>query len=151
MTHTGADATHPHPGPGEDLLFDDTDLRTVRDLVRCCAHLSGLRVERVDDLVLAVHEIAVCAFVGDRAPARLLITTTRERLVCEIAEPENGRAGAHNQLDSRLVDPGLGPGRGWRLARALCDGLRATADGRSLELSMLLPYEPGEERAAPVG
>lgn len=135
----------PHAEPDEDLLFGPLDLHTVRDLVRCCAQLTGLCSERVEDLVLAVHEVAVCAFAIDPAPARLLITAGHDQLDCAIAEPGAHLYRAGPPQESRLADPGLGPGRGWHIAVALCDRMRLSPDGATLNLTMLLvPDSPGD-------
>jgi anti-sigma regulatory factor (Ser/Thr protein kinase) len=147
---TSVDHDSPAPGSAEDLLFGTMDLHTVRDLVRCCARLAGLDNERAEDLVLAVHEVAVCAFAAEELPARLLITTPPGRLVCEITEPETGpRQQAGPGYRSRLTDPGVGPGRGWRIARILCDEIQAAPDGTALRLCMRLPpvpEDPGRAR-----
>ena len=123
MTGVGRD-------PAEPLLFGARDLQAVRALVRRRALLAGLPEERADDLVLGVHEIAVCAFAADEGPALLEVRTLAHWVVCEIREP--GRPGPV----PRLTDPAVGPGRGRRLARALCDDVRATAEGTAVRIAM---------------
>ncbi|MHA6760893.1 ATP-binding protein [Streptacidiphilus sp. PAMC 29251] len=124
--------------PEEVLLFGLNDLYQVRDLVRCLARLAGFSDERTDDLVLAVHEIAVCAFAVDDRPAMLLIGDIPDGVVCEIRETAAVPGSGLPRPVSRLTDPAVGPGRGWRIARALCDEIVGSADGSAVQLSMRL-------------
>ena len=57
--HGPDDTPLPSPPPGAAVLgFDRTGLRQVRELVRTEAEAAGLEASRVDDLVVAVNEIA---------------------------------------------------------------------------------------------
>jgi hypothetical protein len=131
----------------EGLLFGVDDLHAVRALVRRRARLAGLSDEGTDDLVLAVHEVAACAFAVDTRPALLVIGGRADRVVCEIREaaedsasekPDAAPDTVRARSGSRLTDPAVGPGRGWRIAHALCDEVQGAADGTGVRMSMLL-------------
>ena len=126
---------------GEPLLFGVRDLHVVRALVRRRALAAGLSDESADDLVLGVHEIAVCAFAADEGPALLDVRELAHWVVCEIREPGSrpgpARGPGRARLSSRLTDPAVGPGRGWRIARSLCHDVRGTGDGTAVRIAMV--------------
>jgi anti-sigma regulatory factor (Ser/Thr protein kinase) len=106
---------------GDMLVFRSaSDLRAIRQFVEDRALRAGLRVDRVKDLCLAVHEVAANTLVHTRAAGVLSLWQDPETgsLVCEISD--NG------QLTDRLVgrippNPWQPHGRGLILVNELCD------------------------------
>jgi anti-sigma regulatory factor (Ser/Thr protein kinase) len=132
--------------PLEVLLIDSTDLGMVRARVRMLTRMLGLDHDRVEDLVLAVHEIAVAAFAADSRPTLLRVIAAPGQVICEFRDSEAGASPARTspaQLH-RLTDPAMNPGRGWRLASALCDEVtRRSTDGTTVRVTMhLAPAQP---------
>jgi anti-sigma regulatory factor (Ser/Thr protein kinase) len=113
--------------PDRRIGFDTWRLVAVREVVAQAARSAGCDGDRVDDLVLAVNEVATNAVEHGSGQAHLAVWTgpdTRE-LVCEVHD------------DGRLADPLPGlraphpsdpRGRGLWIARQLCDLLHVWAD-----------------------
>ena len=98
--------------------FGADDFSAVRADVRAHAVCAGMDAERTDDLVLAVHEVAVNSVRHGRGASELRIWEEHHALVCEV------RGGG------RIVDPMVGRrlpavgdefGRGLWMANQLCD------------------------------
>ena len=99
-------------------VFGDRDFFLVRGDVRAHATSAGLSLERTDDLVLAVHEIAVNAVQHGRADRELRIWEQDHSLVCEVRD--------QGRITDPLVGRHLPPwdsqrGRGLWMANQLCD------------------------------
>jgi anti-sigma regulatory factor (Ser/Thr protein kinase) len=103
------------------MEFGPDDLRRVRDVVR---NLARDRLpDRVENAVLAVHEVAVNSIVHGAGRAVLIIHETADSLVFTI-EDEDGtgsvpRMSAADELSTS--------GRGLWIAHQLCDGLTIEA------------------------
>jgi anti-sigma regulatory factor (Ser/Thr protein kinase) len=117
------------PEVGETLVYTAPHgPRTVRRAVAEHAAATGMRPERVADLCLAVHEVAVNTLVHTEGPVILSLWHTEDRVVAEIQD-----AGF---VDDPLVGrhpPGPEDGRGYGLflTHRLCDLVRmqSTRDG----------------------
>ena len=98
--------------------FDGDDYAAVRADVRARAASAGLNLERTNDLVLGVHEVAVNSVRHGRGANELLIWEQDHSLVCEvrgsgcIADPLVGRR-PPLRADEH--------GRGLWMANQLCD------------------------------
>ena len=99
-------------------VFGDRDFAVVRSDVRAHAISAGLNAEATNDLVLAVHEIAVNAVQHGRGERELRIWEQDKALVCEVRDA------------GRIADPMVGRhlprfdaerGRGLWMANQLCD------------------------------
>jgi anti-sigma regulatory factor (Ser/Thr protein kinase) len=135
----GAAAIDSHPPDGRTDLaevdFGPDGLARLRDVVAALANACGLARARVEDLVLAVHELATNSVRhgGGRGTCRLW----REgaKLVCEVSDrgwitdPMAGRR--------RPATDQLG-GRGLWLVNQLCDAmeLRSSPDGTVVRVWM---------------
>jgi anti-sigma regulatory factor (Ser/Thr protein kinase) len=113
--------------PDRRIPFDTWQLVTVREAVATAARAAGCDRHRVDDLVLAVNEVATNAVEHGKGDAHLALWTgpgTRG-LVCEVhdggrlTDPLPGLRAPHT------ADP---RGRGLWIARQLCDLLHVWSD-----------------------
>lgn len=128
------------PGPVTWLAFDDVDdLPAVRQHVHDHADRFGLPDMRVDDLVVAVHELVSNALVhgGGRGVLRVWNDGTSGTLTCEVAGPghiTDPLAGRH------FVLPSDGGAHGLWLVNQLCDlvQLRSRATGTTVRVHMRL-------------
>jgi anti-sigma regulatory factor (Ser/Thr protein kinase) len=125
-------------GPVEVLPFGVGDLCVVRAVVRRHLAATGLTGDRADCLVLAVHEIAVCAVTAESKPAVLRCVTREGRVVCEVHAAREDRGGRGRRVFPRLTDKRETPGRGLWIARALCDELAVVEgdDGVVVRMTM---------------
>lgn len=104
-----------------ELSFDAGDLSTLRRAVVSAATGAGLPPARVDEMVLAVNEIATNAVIHGRSPALLRIWEQEGALVFEVTDPGEG---IRDVLAGQLAPSaqGLG-GRGLWLARLVSDAV----------------------------
>lgn len=120
--------------PVRELRFDSGAFRPVRELLRDHAVAGGLVGPRLEDLELAVHEIARNSVGHGGGSGLFRVWTTPEALVCEISDA--GRI--ENPLAGRLApDPLAEAGRGLWLAHHLADlvQLRTTPSGTTVRIS----------------
>lgn len=128
----------PQPGPDADVdvLVVDSP-RDARRFVHERALRAGMAPERVADLRLAVHEVAVNALVHAGGRGLLTLWVADGHLVCEmqdggfLADPLAGR---------RPPEPFDSRGQGLYLVNLLCDLVRGhwTRDGGTIRLYMAL-------------
>jgi anti-sigma regulatory factor (Ser/Thr protein kinase) len=112
--------------PDRRLGFDTWQLTTVREVVGQAARAAGCDGDRVEDLVLAVNEVATNAVEHGTGDARLDLWTGLRELVCEIHDA----GGLGDPLPGlRAPHPADPRGRGLWIARQLCDLLHVWADG----------------------
>ena len=133
-----------------DVVFGWADFAKLRRLVwRQCAD-AGLAGTRLDDFVLAVHEIAANAIVHAGAGGRLVLRRAANGLRCvvadtaaesmapcpaprraELPEPDGGPAGCTEPI-------GADSGRGLWLAATLADELSITSGPDSTVVSLCM-------------
>ncbi len=113
--------------PDRRIGFNTWQLATVRETVAQAARAAGCDGDRVDDLVLAVNEVATNAVEHGSGDAHLALWTgpgVRE-LLCEVHD--GGRLG--DPLPGlRAPHPADPRGRGLWIARQLCDLLHVWSD-----------------------
>jgi anti-sigma regulatory factor (Ser/Thr protein kinase) len=98
--------------------FGADDYATVRADVRAHATSAGVPEERTDDLVLAVHEVAVHSVLHGRGASELRIWEEHHSLVCEV----RGTGRINDPMVGRLPPAASDePGRGLWMAHQLCD------------------------------
>jgi anti-sigma regulatory factor (Ser/Thr protein kinase) len=131
-----------------DTAFGWTDITRLRGLVaRHCA-AAGLTGSRLDDFVLAVHEISANAVVHAGAGGRLVLRRVADGLRCLIADtpkapttPPGGAAPGHGD-DGRALAGGAGDpteaGPGLWLAATLADDLSITSGPVSTIVSLFM-------------
>ena len=134
------------PGTVTLLAFDDVDdLPAVRQHVHDHADRSGLPDMRIDDLVVAVHELVSNALVhgGGLGVLRVWNDGTSGTLTCEVAGPghiTDPLAGRH------FVPASAGGAHGLWLVNQLCDlvQLRSHTTGTTVRVHMRLQPTGGE-------
>lgn len=135
-----------------DIVFGWTDFAKLRRLVtRHCA-AAGLTGTRLDDFVLAVHEISANAIIHAGAAGRLILQRAAHGLRCLIADtvPQPPlscpapRSGEMRQLsepdepDESGQPAGADSGRGLWLAATLADELSITSGPDSTIVSLYM-------------
>ena len=128
--------TLPPPPPGLRVLhFEGGSLDMVRGFVRAHAQTAGLDTHQVNDLLLAVNEIATNSLRYGGGQGELRVWRVDQHLVCEVRD-----AGV-------ITDPLIGRhwpdhldhgGRGVWLANQLCDlvQIRSSAQGTVVRLHL---------------
>jgi len=105
------------PGPGAeevpvlDQAFDGDSLYELRAAVAARGTRAGLAENRVDDLVLAVHELAANAVRHGAGRGRLRIWTADGALRCEVTDagtPQANNAAAAPDPAQWAIEPGHG-------------------------------------------
>jgi anti-sigma regulatory factor (Ser/Thr protein kinase) len=102
----------------------------------------GLAPDRVDDFVLAAHELMTNALRHGAAPVDARIWSNGEELVCRVSD---AGPGVREPLAGWLPPPSTEPQGGWGLpiARQLADALEITSDGGGTTASVHALLEPG--------
>jgi anti-sigma regulatory factor (Ser/Thr protein kinase) len=125
--------------PSAELSFGLEDLRSVRRLVEWEGLYSGLPEERIEELILAVNEVAGNALVHGGPPASLRIWNEGGEIVFEIVD---AGAGISDALAGQLrPDPEVLGGRGLWLSRMMADAVEIHSDtaGSSVTIHATLP------------
>lgn len=128
----------PEPStPVAALIFDGGELPVVRRFVREHAARAGLPPDRVNDLLVAVNEVATNALMHGRGPATLRLWQDERGVACEVRD--RGEPARALLLAGRLP-PALDSehGRGLMLANLLCDAVHVHAgpDATTVRLHM---------------
>ena len=131
----GVDDIDGQPRRPDDAVYHtyQSDLSQVRDLVRRQAREAGLTDARVEDLVLAVSEVAANTLRHTRSTGTLAIWHDADEVVCEvrdegtITDPLAGR---------RRPPPDASGGHGLWLVRQVCDLVELTSDASGTTIRM---------------
>ena len=140
---------HPVGEPGApvlDLAFDSGTLGTLRTGVKAYAWQAGLPGSRVEDVVLAVHELAANAVSHGAGEGRLRVWKLAGALHCQVEDGEplaSGHPGeppdhAGREAADAAADSGptsghplpSRPGHGLWLVRQLADRMRIRSGAR---------------------
>jgi len=121
------------PNTAVEELTDFLDLATVRGFVALHAPPAGLPPGRLDDLVVAVNEVATNAIRHGGGRGDLRLWSTDRRVVCEVADAGHGN---DTFLGFRRPDPHGEHGHGLWIARQLVDLLeiRTNQPGTTIRL-----------------
>jgi anti-sigma regulatory factor (Ser/Thr protein kinase) len=134
---------------GGDLLdtaFGWTDITRLRGLVAKQCAAAGLTGPRLDDFVLAVHEISANAVVHAGAGGRLVLRRVTDGLRCLVADtvpktPPGGQAPRDSDAGAAMSggpgDP-VEAGPGLWLAATLADDLSITSGPVSTIVSLFM-------------
>jgi anti-sigma regulatory factor (Ser/Thr protein kinase) len=133
-----------------DVVFGWADFATLRRLVAGQCAAAGLTGSRLDDFVLAVHEIAANAIVHAGAGGRLslqratnglrcLVTDTIPKTAATCPPPRSGERPELPELPAEPGEPiGADSGRGLWLAATLADELSITSGPDSTIVSLYM-------------
>ncbi|MEH1017051.1 anti-sigma factor RsbA family regulatory protein [Micromonospora sp. CPCC 206060] len=132
-------------GPVASLRFDATGLSAARALVAATAAEAGLPADRVDDLRIAVTELATNALTRAATPATLRVWVEPAALVCEVT----GASVLTDRLAGRIPPSHRSDrGRGLVLVNHLCDLVDIHTDEGSTTIRLHLD-RPGAARPVP--
>lgn len=126
----------PLPDPPLDayrLQYDASTLRALRAFVTWHASSSGLRGHRLEDMVLAAHELATNSIRHGGGAGTMRIWGEAETVICEARD--RGRL-ASLLVGRELPAPDQLEGRGLWLANQLCDlvQIRSSSEGTTVRL-----------------
>ena len=134
-----------------DVVFGWTDFTRLRRLVAGQCAAAGLTGSRLDDFVLAVHEIAANAIVYAGAGGRLILQRAANGLRCLVAD--HALQGAEDPAapgcwvprardgSERCEPADADTGRGLWLAARLTDELSITSGPESTIVSLYIRFE----------
>src|SRR5579862_7091782 len=114
----GGEPQPPAPADAAVLSYQRANLPLVRRFARDHASRAGLAGQGLDDLVIAVHELAANTIAHADGHGTLRIWTEQGRLVCEVTDTghiSDPLAGRHSSR------PHEGGGHGLRLVHQVCD------------------------------
>lgn len=125
------------PSPDAMAFHYRSELPQVRALVQARARAAGLSQERIDDLMLAVSEVAANTLRHTQGPGSLSIWHDDAEIVCEIHDQ-----GVITDLTvgREPPPPGAVAGHGLWLVRQVCDQveLNSDANGTTIRMHMSL-------------
>jgi anti-sigma regulatory factor (Ser/Thr protein kinase) len=134
-----------------DVVFGWADFTRLRRLVAAQCAAAGLSGSRLDDFVLAVHEIAANAIVHAGAGGRLILQRAANGLRCLIADHAPYGAEDPGAPDCRVPrardrsesgeTAGTETGRGLWLAARLTDELSISSGPESTIVSLYIRFE----------
>jgi anti-sigma regulatory factor (Ser/Thr protein kinase) len=133
------DAAPLEPAPRGARSVSLHSARAGRRFARESAVRAGVDERRLQDLVLAVSEVATNALVHGRPPIRLLAWTKDGRFLCQVDDA--GPGFDPHATWPVIADSSQESGRGLWLARALCDlvEIRSGAGGTIVRLHVEVP------------
>jgi anti-sigma regulatory factor (Ser/Thr protein kinase) len=122
-----------------DTMFDSGTLHTLRAAVQACASRVGVAGHRVDDMVLAIHELAANAVQHGAGGGRLRIWDLAGALRCQVddgapafddpaapgADPRDGKATEPTGPSGlSMLSAWITPGHGLWVVQQVADQLR---------------------------
>lgn len=144
MSRGDAPGRPPGGDRGGELVFRTADLPEVRDAAAAYARRLGMPEDAVDDLVLAVNEVATNAVTHGADTARLRLRSEAGHLVVDVHDEGRWRPAGPPGRTAPVADaPG---GMGLWVAARLSDGIgfRWGAGGTTVTLRFRL--DPGPRR-----
>ena len=126
------------PAGAERLAFDTGRLRSLRQLVVSRGHAAQLPDTKVDDLVLAVSELATNSIRHGAGRGVLQVWQEADVLICDVSD--SGRARWDPLVGRRPPKEGQVGGMGIWIANQVCDlvQVRSTASGTTVRLHLRL-------------
>lgn len=133
-----------------DLAFDTGTLHTLRAGVRSHACQAGLSEDRVEDVVLAVHELAANAVRHGSGTGRLRLWKRAGALYCQVEDgdppaaddPAEERAGAGGSHGASAAESSVRrlpsrPGHGLWVVGEVADRMRVLSDARGTRATVI--------------
>jgi anti-sigma regulatory factor (Ser/Thr protein kinase) len=128
-----------------EQAFDAGSLYPLRSAVAAHASEAGLPQARVDDLVIAVHELAANAVRHGAGHGLLRLWADGQAVNCQVSDrgPEHGdrQAGHGARPDGEVWKSGRGHGL-W-LVRRLADHISVRHDGDGTTVAVSFGFRPG--------
>ncbi|MEY2420181.1 MAG: hypothetical protein QOI95_248 [Acidimicrobiaceae bacterium] len=126
------------PVGAEMLPFGLADIAAARNLVATLARAAGLPNARIDDLVLAAHELVSNSIRHGGGAGTIRVWHDGHAVICEVED--NGRIG-HPLVGRQLPKDDSVGGRGLWMANQLCDlvQIRTFPQGSVVRLHMRMP------------
>lgn len=139
------DRSMPLPSPTNDAMYHTyrSDLSQVRALVLQHAREAGLAEGRVNDLVLAVSEVAANTLRHTQSSGTLAIWHDADEVICEIRD--EGRI-TDPLVGKQKPAPGASGGHGLWLVRQVCDLVELTSDANGTTIRMHMALRPPATR-----
>jgi anti-sigma regulatory factor (Ser/Thr protein kinase) len=130
------------PPHGADVLQYETSVTSVREFTAIRAQRAGLPPHRVQDLVIAVAELAANTLAHTNGPGAVTVWVTPDEIVCQVqdqGEISNPLAGK-----VRPAPDAPGGGRGLWLVHEVCDRveIRSSQAGTTVRVHMRRSPEP---------
>jgi anti-sigma regulatory factor (Ser/Thr protein kinase) len=119
--------------PDLRLEFSAWQLHEVRKYIERAMQAANYEIERAQDIVLAINEVATNAVEHGTPEARLSLWTGPDGLVCEIDDGGTLRDPLPGLQAPHPAEP---RGRGIWIARQVCDTLHVWADDRGTHVRM---------------
>jgi anti-sigma regulatory factor (Ser/Thr protein kinase) len=116
-----------------------SDLSEVRALVLKRSREAGLAEEKVNDLVLAVSEVAANTLRHTQSSGTLAIWQNANEIVCEISD---GGTITDPLAGQRKPAPGATGGHGLWLVYQVCDQVELTSDANGTVIRMHMALGP---------
>lgn len=126
------------PSTANHMVFDTDRLRTMRQLVVSRARAAGLPEGKVQDLVLAVSELATNSIRHGAGKGTLQVWQEDDALLCDVSD--TGRARWDPLVGRRCPRDGQVGGMGIWIANQVCDlvQVRSTKTGTSVRVHVRL-------------
>jgi anti-sigma regulatory factor (Ser/Thr protein kinase) len=125
-----------------DLRFDPGTLDTMRVRTRACASRAGFPEDRVEDMVLAVHELAANAIVHGDGAGRLRMWRLARALLCQV--DDGGRPGSDRPRASfgqaAVNALPCEPGHGLWVVRQVADQLQSISGPAGTSILIRFDY-----------
>jgi anti-sigma regulatory factor (Ser/Thr protein kinase) len=134
------------PSPVIDLTqpFTEKDLYTLRAAVTAHAHAGGATPSSVDNLLIAVGELASNAVRHGGGSGTLRLWLADDQLFCQVRDQGPGIADPQ-RAGREPVPPTTTGGRGLWIVRRLCPEMTIDSDGTGTVVTVAVPTHDGPE------
>jgi anti-sigma regulatory factor (Ser/Thr protein kinase) len=127
------------PPDGAEVLRYQSSLTTVREFTAVRARQAGLPPHRVEDLVIAVAELAANTLAHTSGPGAVTFWATADEVVFQVQD--QGQIGDPNAGTVRPAPDAPGGGRGLWVVHEVCDEveIRSGQAGTTVRVHMRRP------------
>lgn len=127
------------------MLRYESTLITVRRFIAIRAHRAGLPPHRVDDLVIAIAELAANTLAHTDGPGTVTFWATADEVVCEVKD--KGRISDPLVGMLRPAPDASGGGRGLWLVREVCDQVEIRSGEAGTTVRVHMRRGPSQRRS----